>query len=186
MKKLVRALAAAAGLLAATALSSAIVVGQAANPVVIIETSMGSISVELFQDKAPKSVENFLAYVKSGFYSGTVFHRVIKGFMIQGGGLTADMNVKPTRPPIPNESSNGLQNTRGTLAMARKPDPNSATSQFFINTVDNTRLGGYAVFGKVVAGMDVVSKIESVTTGDKAGYQNVPITPVVIKSIRLK
>ncbi len=159
---------------------------QTKNPVVVINTSQGAITVELYSDKAPKSVENFMTYVKSGFYSGTIFHRVIKGFMIQGGGMTADMQPKPTKPPVVNESSNGLQNLRGTIAMARKPDPNSATSQFFINTVDNQRLAGYTVFGKVIDGMDVVDKIESVPTGNKDAYQNVPITPVVIKSVNPK
>lgn len=158
---------------------------QGKNPVVVINTSQGAITVELYPDKAPKSVENFMAYVKSGFYGGTIFHRVIKGFMIQGGGMTADMQIKPTRPPVVNESSNGLQNLRGTIAMARKPDPNSATSQFFINAKDNP-LAGYTVFGKVIDGMDVVDKIESVPTGNKDMYQNVPITPVVIKSINPK
>jgi cyclophilin family peptidyl-prolyl cis-trans isomerase len=165
----------------------------AANPVVVIETSMGSITAELYQDKAPKSVENFLAYVKAGFYNGTIFHRVIKGFMIQGGGFAADMKRKPTRPPIANEAQNGLSNARGTLAMARTPDPNSATAQFFINTVDNARLDyqgpqnfGYAVFGKVIEGMDVVEKIEAVATGTKGEHSNVPNAPVVIKSVRVK
>ncbi len=162
------------------------------NPVVVIETSMGDITVELYEKKAPKSVENFLSYVKEGFYSGTIFHRVIKNFMIQGGGFTTTMNHKPTKPPIVNESSNGLHNSRGTIAMARTADPNSATSQFFINTKDNPGLdrpqepNGYAVFGKVIAGMGVVDQIENVATTNKGGYQNVPLMPVVIKSIRLK
>ncbi len=159
---------------------------QEKNPVVVIDTSQGAITLELFKDKAPKSVENFLAYMKAGFYKGTIFHRVIKGFMIQGGGLTVDMKPKATRPPVPNESSNGLQNLKGTIAMARKPDPDSATSQFFINTVDNQRLAGYTVFGKVMSGMEVVEKIESTPTGAKAGYSDVPNTPVIIKDIRLK
>ena len=165
----------------------------AANPVVVIETSMGDITVELYPDKAPKSVENFLEYVKSGYFKGTIFHRVIKGFMIQGGGFTLDMQRKQTRAPIPLEAQNGLSNKRGTIAMARTADPNSATSQFFINTVDNSRgldyptNGGYAVFGKVTAGMDVVDKIESVPTGAKPPFaKDVPLKPVVIKDVRLK
>ncbi len=179
-------IAAAATVLGAAVSSSGAGYGQGKNPVVVIDTSLGAITVELFQDKAPKSVENFLAYAKSGFYSGTIFHRVIKGFMIQGGGLTVDMKRKQTRPPVPNESGNGLQNLRGTIAMARTADPNSATSQFFINTVDNQRLAGYTVFGKVTGGMDVVDKIEAVATGDKSGYQNVPATPILIKDVRIK
>jgi len=166
--------------------------GQAANPVVIIETSMGNITVELFQDKSPKTVENFLAYVQAGFYKGTIFHRVIKGFMVQCGGYTVDLSRKNTRPAIPNEAKNGLSNVRATLAMARYDDPNSATSQFFISTVNNNRLdypahnGGYAVFGKVIDGMAVVDKIEAVPTETKGQIQNVPTKPIVIKDIRLK
>ena len=168
---------------------------KAAKPVVIIETSMGDITVELNPNKAPKSVENFLAYVKSGYYRGTIFHRVIKGFMIQGGGLTADMNRKEgLRPPITNEATNGLRNQRGTIAMARTGEINSATAQFFINTVDNASLDhgdtpdkfGYAVFGKVTSGMAIVDKIENLTTGNKGPYQNVPLITVTIKDIRLK
>ncbi len=159
---------------------------QGSNPVVVINTSQGAITVELLQDKAPKSVGNFTAYMKAGFYNGTIFHRIVKGVLIQGGGLTADMKLKPTRPPVPNESNNGLQNLRGTVAMARKADPNSATSQFFISTADNRVPPGYTVFGKVVAGMDVVDKIESVPTGMREGYRDVPITPVLIKDVRPK
>jgi cyclophilin family peptidyl-prolyl cis-trans isomerase len=183
-------------LLSLSALRTAVgVAAQSSNPVVVIETTMGSISVELFRDKAPKSVENFLAYVKDGYYRGTVFHRVIKGFMIQGGGLTASLARKQTKPPIPNEAANGLKNERGTLAMARTNDINSATSQFFINTVNNASLNhrgespdqfGYAVFGKVIDGMDVVDKIEAVATTTKGSYQNVPVTPVAIKAVVLK
>ena len=169
---------------------------KAANPVVVIDTSEGAITVELFKNKAPKSVENFLAYAKSGFYKGTIFHRVIKGFMIQGGGFTADMVKKPTQPPIQNEAANGLSNTRGTLAMARTPEVNSATAQFFINTVDNAKrldhsgkapdAFGYAVFGKVTKGMDVVDKIEQVATGPKGGLEDVPLKPIVIKDVVIK
>jgi len=160
-----------------------------ANPKVVLETSMGRIVVELDAAKAPKTVANFLGYVKSGHYDGTVFHRVIPGFMVQGGGMTADMGEKKTGAPIPNEADNGLKNERGTLAMARTSDPNSATAQFFINTVDNKFLNhsgktmqgwGYAVFGKVVEGMETVDKIAGVKTGNKGPYQNVPVEPVTI------
>lgn len=159
-----------------------------------LATTAGDIVVELDAAKAPKTVENFLQYVKSGHYDGTIFHRVIDNFMIQGGGMTADMNEKPTRAPIPLESRNGLLNVRGTIAMARTPDPNSATAQFFINVNDNEFLNadkardghGYAVFGKVVEGMEVVDKIRTVKTGDKAGHRNVPIEPIVIKQATLE
>jgi len=153
-----------------------------------LNTSAGDIVVELDAAKAPKTVENFVQYVKAGHYDGTVFHRVIPSFMIQGGGMTADMKERPTRAPIPLESRNGLGNARGTLAMARTGNPNSATSQFFINVQDNDRLNaanspdgnGYAVFGKVVAGMDVVDKIREVPTGSKGGHNDVPSMPVTI------
>lgn len=157
-------------------------------------TSMGDIVVELDRAKAPKSVDNFVQYVKAGHYDGTVFHRVIADFMIQGGGMKADMSEKPTRAPIPLESGNGLQNTRGTLAMARTMDPNSATAQFFINVKDNPFLdkansrdgNGYAVFGKVVSGMDVVDKIKAVPVGNKGMHQNVPTKAVMIKKATLE
>ena len=162
---------------------------QSKSPVVVITTSMGEITVQLDAEKAPLSVANFLEYVKSNHYNGTIFHRVIKGFMIQGGGMTADMREKPTRAPIKNEAANGLTNERGTLAMARTADVDSATSQFFINTgTKNAFLNhkvrdyGYAVFGKVVGGMDIVDKIEAVKTAPG----DVPLEPVVIKSIRVK
>jgi peptidyl-prolyl cis-trans isomerase A (cyclophilin A) len=159
-----------------------------------LATSLGDIVVELENEKAPKTVENFLLYVKAGHYDGTVFHRVIDNFMIQGGGMKADMTERPTRAPIPLESRNGLTNLRGTLAMARTMDPNSATAQFFINLKDNAFLdqansrdgNGYAVFGKVVAGMDVVDKIKAVPVADKGGHQNVPTTPVTIKKAILE
>jgi peptidyl-prolyl cis-trans isomerase A (cyclophilin A) len=154
-----------------------------------LETSMGDIVLELDAAKAPKSVENFVGYVKAKHYDGTVFHRVIDGFMIQGGGMTADMTQKPTRAPIPLEAGNGLSNARGTVAMARTSDPNSATAQFFINVVDNPRLdsagGGYAVFGKVTQGMDVVDKIRAVPVAGNAGHQNVPVQPVTIQRATL-
>jgi peptidyl-prolyl cis-trans isomerase A (cyclophilin A) len=159
-----------------------------------LATSLGDIVVELDQAKAPKTVDNFLQYVNAGHYDGTVFHRVIDNFMIQGGGMKADMSEKPTRAPIPLESRNGLTNLRGTLAMARTMDPNSATAQFFINLKDNAFLdqansrdgNGYAVFGKVVAGMDVVDKIKAVPTGSKGPHQNVPLEPVTIKKASLE
>ena len=159
-----------------------------------LATSQGDIVVELDGDKAPKTVENFIGYVKSGHYDGTIFHRVIENFMIQGGGMKADMSEKPARPPIVLESRSGLTNQRGTLAMARTMDPNSASAQFFINLKDNSFLdqsnardgNGYAVFGKVVLGMDVVDKIKSVAVADKGGHQNVPTTPVFIKKASLE
>ncbi|HEV8691481.1 MAG TPA: peptidylprolyl isomerase [Ideonella sp.] len=154
-----------------------------------LATSMGDIVLELDKDKAPKSVDNFVQYVKAGHYDGTIFHRVIDGFMIQGGGMKPDMSEKPTRPPIPLEAGNGLSNVRGTVAMARTNMPDSATSQFFINVVDNTRLdtagGGYAVFGKVIDGMDVVDKIKAVPKG-QGSLQSVPVQPVLIKKATLE
>jgi peptidyl-prolyl cis-trans isomerase A (cyclophilin A) len=161
-------------------------------PKVKLATSMGDIVVQLDPAKAPKTVENFLQYVKDKHYDGTVFHRVINGFMIQGGGFTADMQQKPTRAPIPLEAANGLKNDTYTIAMARTGDPNSATAQFFINVKNNDMLNapspdghGYAVFGKVVSGTDVVDKIKAVPTTNKGPYQNVPATPVTINSATL-
>ena len=160
------------------------------SPVVILDTSLGKIKLELDAEKAPITVENFLAYVDDGFYDGTVFHRVIPGFMIQGGGMTADMGQKQTRGPIQNEADNGLENGRGTVAMARTAAKDSATSQFFINLKDNAFLNhgardfGYAVFGRVVEGMDVVDKIAAVPTANSGMHQNVPVEPVLIKSAR--
>ena len=159
-----------------------------------LATSQGDIVVELDAAKAPKTVENFVQYVKSGHYDGTIFHRVIDNFMIQGGGMKADMSEKTTRAPIPLESRSGLTNVRGTLAMARTPAPNSATAQFFINLKDNAFLdqanspdgNGYAVFGRVVAGMDVIDKIKAVPVGDKGGHQNVPTSPVTISKATLE
>ena len=162
---------------------------SATHPQVLLKTSDGDIKVELYPEQAPKTVANFLDYVKSGQYSGTIFHRVINGFMIQGGGYTASFAEKPTRAPIPLESRNGLKNTTGTIAMARTGDPNSATAQFFINTVDNAGLdypnpdgNGYAVFGKVVSGMDVVKKIEATPTTTRGPMSDVPQQPIVIQS----
>ena len=155
------------------------------------ETTLGTFTIELFEQDAPVSSRNFLEYVDAGHFDGTVFHRVIPNFVVQGGGLTADLKQKSTRAPIRNEADNGLKNRRGTLSMARTNDPNSATSQFFINVVDNAALdpkpggAGYAVFGEVIAGMDVVDKIRAVPTTTKGGMRDVPVEPVVIESVRL-
>jgi len=167
----------------------------AANPQVELKTSMGAVVIELYPDKAPATVENFLQYVKDGHFEGTTFHRVIPGFMIQGGGFTPDFKEKPSRKPVRNEAANGLKNTTGTLAMARTPDPHSATAQFFINVSDNDFLNfrfptaegyGYTVFGKVVKGMDVVERIVKVQTGPgPAPHANVPVKPIVIEQARL-
>jgi peptidyl-prolyl cis-trans isomerase A (cyclophilin A) len=177
-----------------TALITMLVAGTARaegkNPMVLMSTSMGDIKIELYEDKAPVTVKNFLGYVNDKFYDGTIFHRVIPNFMIQGGGFDKDMKEKPTKAPIKNEAANGLKNDTGTIAMARTSDPDSATAQFFINVVNNDGLNrpkpdghGYAVFGKVVEGMDVVHKIERVQTATKGMYRDVPQEPVVIKSI---
>ncbi|MES2129951.1 MAG: peptidylprolyl isomerase [Pseudomonadota bacterium] len=171
-------------------LSAAVLAADA--PKVSIKTTMGEIVVELDQEKAPKSVANFLQYVKSGYYKGTVFHRVIDGFMIQGGGMDANLVNKKTLPPVKNEASNGLRNVPYSIAMARTPNPDSATSQFFINVADNAMLDypgrdgfGYAVFGKVISGQEVVDKIKGVVVDDKNGQQNVPVVPIVIQSATL-
>lgn len=163
---------------------------QPANPVILMQTNKGPIRIELYQDKAPITVANFLKYTKDGFYNGTIFHRVIKGFMIQGGGFTSDMKQKPTTPPIKNESYNHLRNERGTIAMARTNAPDSATSQFFINHVNNRPLDfdgpykpGYAVFGKVTEGMDVVETIAAIPTKRAGPHGNVPVEPVVIEHV---
>ena len=177
-----------------TALITMLVAGTARaegkNPMVLMSTSMGDIKIELYEDKAPVTVKNFLGYVNDKFYDGTIFHRVIPNFMIQGGGFDKDMKEKPTKAPIKNEAANGLKNDTGTVAMARTSNPDSATAQFFINVVNNDGLNrpkpdghGYAVFGKVVEGMDVVHKIEHVQTATKGMYRDVPQEPVVIKSI---
>jgi cyclophilin family peptidyl-prolyl cis-trans isomerase len=164
---------------------------RAANPTVVMETSAGTVKIELFEDKAPVTVKNFLAYVEDKHYDGVIFHRVIEDFMIQGGGFEPGMKEKKTKDPIKNESANGVSNEKYTIAMARTSDPDSATAQFFINVKDNKFLdgsatkAGYAVFGKVVEGMDVVDKIKGVRTGTKAGHKDVPNEDVVIKSVRL-
>jgi len=160
-------------------------------PVVQLETSMGAIVIELNEEKAPKTVENFLNYVKSGQYDGTIFHRIIDGFMIQGGGMDAEMNERPTNAPVENEADNGLKNDKGTIAMARTQDPHSATSQFFVNVKDNDFLNhtgknmqgwGYTVFGKVTSGMDVIEKMRGVPTGRFGMHADVPKEPVLINS----
>ncbi len=164
------------------------------NPQVILETSMGSITIELFKEKAPITVKNFLGYVRDGFYDGLIFHRVIKDFMVQGGGMTESLEQKKPKFAIKNEATNGLSNVRGTLAMARTAVVDSATSQFFINTVDNLFLNhrnkqpdsfGYCVFGQVMDGMEVVDQIRTVKTGNKSGHGDVPLEPVFITSARV-
>jgi len=182
-------------------LTAALIVAQAAaspspspspGPVATVETSLGRIRIALDQERAPISVANFARYARAGHYAGTVFHRVMPNFMIQGGGMTAELQEKPTSPPIRNEARNGVRNTRGSVAMARTNDPNSATSQFFINLKDNPFLdfgiqgAGYAVFGQVIDGMDVVDKIAAVPTKTAGPYQNVPVTPVLIKSVKVE
>jgi len=175
--------------------SLAVGAADAANPLVELRTSAGAVVIELYPDQAPLTVENFLKYVNDRHYDGTVFHRVIPGFMIQGGGFGPDFSERPARKPVRNEAANGLKNDTGTIAMARTPDPHSATAQFFINVADNESLNfrfptqegyGYCVFGKVVKGMDVVNRIVKVQTGPgPAGHQNVPVKPVIIESARL-
>ena len=161
-------------------------------PTVVFSTTLGEITIELYPDKAPVTVENFLAYVDAGFFDNTIFHRVIPGFVLQGGGFTEDMKQKTPRPPIKNEAENGLKNKRSTLSMARTSDINSATSQFFINLKDNSSLDhgtrdfGYAVFAKVTAGMDVVDKIAAVPTGNRGRFQDVPVKAVIIQFVRRK
>jgi cyclophilin family peptidyl-prolyl cis-trans isomerase len=167
----------------------------AGNPLVVVETSMGSFTIELFKDQAPVSTQNFLQYIKDGFYPGTIFHRVVSGYVIQGGGFTEDLTEKRTRPPIQNEATNGISNRRGTVAMARTRLLRSATSQFYVNVADNRSLDhtgyspdefGYAVFGRVIEGMDVVDRIAVVPTTERGGMPNVPVTPVFIKGVTVK
>ncbi len=161
---------------------------------VTIATTVGQMILELNADSAPKTVENFLAYATSGFYDGTIFHRVINNFMVQGGGFTTDMEQKPTQGPVDNEANNGLKNERSTIAMARTQDPNSATAQFVINVQDNDFLNhtgenmqgwGYTVFGKITQGEEVLDKIRNVQTGSQGGHQDVPTDPIIIESISL-
>lgn len=163
-----------------------------AAPTIEMQTSMGTMVIELDSEKAPKTVKNFVQYVNEGFYNGTIFHRVIPGFMIQGGGFSAAMEQKPAPRKVENEARNGLKNYRWTIAMARTPDPHSASSQFFINHQDNAALNypgsdgwGYTVFGKLTAGMDVADKIAKVPTGNRSGHQNVPREPVTIQSVKI-
>jgi peptidyl-prolyl cis-trans isomerase A (cyclophilin A) len=192
LKKILRALA--CGMLLACAGIAGAAEPAAKNPVVHMQTSLGTIKLELFAAKAPLSVKNFLDHAAGGFYDGTVYHRVIPNFMIQGGGFTADMQQKPIGKPVKNEADNGLKNLRGTIAMARTMVIDSATTQFFINVKDNAFLNhsdkttkgyGYAVFGKVVEGMDVVDKIAAVRTGVRRGFPDVPLMPVVIESMKV-
>jgi len=159
---------------------------------ILMTTTLGPMTLELDADNAPKTVENFLSYVSNGFYDGTIFHRVINNFMVQGGGFTVDMEQKATQAPIDNEANNGLKNARGTIAMARTQDPHSATAQFFINVQDNDFLNhtgenmqgwGYTVFGKVTDGEDVLDKIRCVQTGSQAGHQDVPVEPIIIECV---
>ena len=173
-------------------LFSALAFSVQAVSTVELQTGQGVITIEFDAAKAPKTVENFLKYAKDGHYNGTIFHRVIPGFMIQGGGFDKEMKEKPTGAPLINEGKNGLKNLRGTIAMARRADPNSATAQFFINHKDNPSLdypqpdgAGYAVFGKVTKGIEVVDKIAQVPTGNRGMHQNVPVTPVVIESVKI-
>ncbi|MCW2476982.1 MULTISPECIES: peptidylprolyl isomerase A [unclassified Symbiopectobacterium] len=191
-----RTLVAAAALVSLTMFSSSVMVSSAiaaptATTRVLLTTSEGNIELALDNQKAPVSVKNFVEYVNSGFYNGTTFHRVIPGFMVQGGGFVDEMKQKATNPPIKNEADNGLRNVRGTIAMARTAEKDSATSQFFINIADNAFLDhgqrdfGYAVFGKVVKGMDVADKISQVQTSNVGPYQNVPSKPIVIKSAKV-
>lgn len=181
--------------LAASVLVSTFMMGTAVQAQTVrLSTNQGDIVLQLNAAKAPRTVENFVQYVKAGHYNGTIFHRVIDGFMVQGGGMTPDMKEKPTRAPIPLESNNGLSNAVGTVAMARTNNPNSATAQFFINVRDNTFLDaaqsrdghGYAVFGKVIAGMDVVDKIRKVATTNKGMHADVPVSPVIIQQATLE
>ena len=173
------------------ALGMMVTSARAANPVVVVETNMGNFKIELFEDKAPITVKNFLQYVEDKHYDGTIFHRVISDFMIQGGGFEPGLKEKKTRDPIKNEASNGLSNLKGTIAMARTGEPNSATAQWYVNVKDNTFLDrakardgvGYCVFGRVIEGMDVVDKIRKVETAKKGGHDDVPVEPVIIKSV---
>lgn len=193
LRKLAGSVLVAVGLVLSAALPAAAAdQAKGGKPMVVFSTNYGDFTLELYPDKAPITVENFLSYVDSGFYNGTIFHRVIPGFVIQGGGFTEDMQQKRTQAPIKNEADNGLKNLRGTLSMARTSDINSATSQFFVNLKDNAFLDhgsrdfGYAVFAKVVDGMDVVDKIAAVPTGNRGGHQDVPREPVIVNSASRK
>jgi cyclophilin family peptidyl-prolyl cis-trans isomerase len=180
----------------AAGLAAADVNAADGNPTAVMQTSKGAIEIELFPEQAPKTVENFISYAQNGFYDGTIFHRVISHFMIQGGGFTPDMEKKPTGEPIPNEADNGLSNKRGTIAMARTSHPHSATAQFFINVQDNMNLDysgqgsssawGYAVFGRVTSGMEVVDAIRFVQTERAGPYSDVPVEPVIIEHVEIR
>ncbi len=177
----------------AVAILGAAPLAHADDPIVVLKTSMGDIEIQLDPKNAPLSTANFLSYVNKKFYDGTIFHRIIRGFMVQGGGFTQDMQEKPTDPPIKNEASNGLQNLRGTISMARTSDPDSATSQFFLNLVDNSALdpgaqsgAGYAVFGKIIKGLDVIDKMAQVDVAQSGQYDHVPTTPVTLISATVK
>lgn len=168
---------------------------QAGNPIVVIETSLGRVTLELYPEKAPKTVENFLAYVDSEHFNGTIFHRVFSQILVQGGGFTSGLKEKPTRAAIPNEADNGMKNLRGTIAMARTSSPHSARSQFFINLIDNPNLDhkakteagwGYTVFGRVIDGLPIVESISDVPTSSKGGHRNLPILPVTIDRVRVR
>ena len=196
MTKVILPLALIASLLTASAFGAVAAApdGDAGKPVVLLQTSMGDIKIQLDPQKAPLTVKNFLAYAQSGFYNGTIFHRVVKNFVIQGGGYTADLQRKPTNPPIRNEAANGLKNNRGTIAMARGVAVDSATAEFFINVANNGALNhhddtiqgyGYAVFGKVIEGMKVVDRIAAVEAGKLKGMRKVPKVPVVIKAVKV-
>jgi cyclophilin family peptidyl-prolyl cis-trans isomerase len=196
MRKLIQVLAGSAALLVLAAVPGGTNALAQDAPGVVMHTSLGDIQLELYPDRAPETVANFIEYAKSGFYDGTIFHRVIGNFMIQGGGFTPDMQKKITREPIQNEASNGLSNERGTIAMARTADPHSATAQFFINVVDNPNLDyrgesssstwGYAVFGRVTEGMDVVDAIRDVETTTRAPFRDVPVEPVIIEQMEIR
>ncbi|MBT8053896.1 MAG: peptidyl-prolyl cis-trans isomerase [Xanthomonadales bacterium] len=195
MNRRLRVLARLAAISLVACLAFAQSLAAADNPKAVIHTSKGAIQLELYAEKAPATVENFIQYANSGFYDGTIFHRVISNFMIQGGGFTADMQKKTTAEPIQNEATNGLSNERGTIAMARTGDPHSATAQFFINVQDNSNLDftgegnsrswGYAVFGRVISGMEVVDDIRFVETTRKSPYSDVPVEPVIIEKVEI-
>ena len=195
MKQLLKPLAFTLSLFAGAFSSAPFAASSGDNPMIIMSTTLGDIEIELYPDAAPMTVKNFIEYVENGHFDGVIFHRVIPGFVIQGGGYNPDMSERPTNAPIENEADNGLKNLKGTLSMARTNDPHSATAQFFINLTDNAFLDfkskdvqgwGYAVFAKVVKGMDVVKKIAKVKTGNNRGHSDVPVEPVIINQAKVK